>query len=204
MNALPSLRRRHHVSTPLREHALDDLRFIRQTMERASGLTAFPGRAQVAIGASALAAAVVASRASSARGWLAVWIGEAVVAVLIGSVGMALKARATRVPLVTEAWRRFAVSFSLPILAGGLLTAVFVGRRWLEPLPGTWMLLYGAGVATGGAFSVAAVRVMGYTFMAFGAAALFAPAGAPDAWLAAGFGGLHLAFGAWIARRHGG
>jgi hypothetical protein len=203
MSALPSLKRRP-ATMPLREHAIDDLRFIRQTMERASSVTAFPGRAQVVIGVSALAAALLASRARSSGTWLAIWIVEAAVAVVVGSVGMALKARASRVPLVTESWRRFAVSFSLPVLAGGLLTAVFLGRHWLDPLPGTWMLLYGVAIAAGGAFSVAPVRAMGYAFMAVGAAALFAPVAWRDALLAAGFGGLHLLFGVWIARRHGG
>ena len=203
MTAIPTLRRRHRRAVPLREHAVEDLRFIRQTMERAS-LTAFPGWGQVVIGVTALAAAALASRAPNATAWLGIWLAEAVLAVAIGSAAMAFKSRAAGSLFRSGAWRRFALSFSLPVAAGAVLTVRMHQAGWHDALPGVWMLLYGVGVAAGGAFSVAAVRVMGYAFMAIGAVALFAPAGARDAWLAAGFGALHIVFGIWIARRHGG
>jgi len=64
--------------------------------------------------------------------------------------------------------------------------------------------LYGAGIITGGLYSVPAVPVMGLCFMAAGALAVVAPATWSNWFLAAGFGGLHIAFGFFIARRHGG
>jgi hypothetical protein len=204
MTALRILRRRHRQPLPLREHAADDLRFIRQTMERASALTAIPGWGQVGIGITALAAAGLAARSANATAWLGVWLAEAVLAIAIGSITMALKWRAAGPLFQTGAWRRFALSFSLPIAAAVALTARLHQARWHDLLPGTWMLLYGAGIAAGGAFSVAAVRVMGYAFMGLGAVALFATVGSRDAWMAGGFGVLHIVFGAWIARRHGG
>ena len=203
MTALPSIRRKHRRPVPLREHAVEDLRFIRQTIERASAVTAFPGWGQVAIGVTALAASGLAARAANATAWLAIWIGEAVLAVAIGSAAMAIKSRSSGPLFQSGAWRRFALSFSLPILAGGAFTVRLHQAGWHDALPGVWMLVYGVGVAAGGAFSVAAVRTMGYAFMVMGAVALFAP-GPRDMWMAAGFGGLHILFGAWIARRHGG
>ena len=188
---------------PLAERALDNLRFIRATMERAGSFTAVPGRGMVAVGATALVAAAVAARQPSALNWLVTWLGEALVALAIGGWTMVRKARAVNDALLTGPGRRFGLSFLPPVVVGGLLTVALymAGERAL--IPGVWLLLYGTGVVTGGAFSVPVVPVMGLGFLVLGAVALFAP-GLGNWMLAAGFGGLHMAFGFWIARRYGG
>jgi hypothetical protein len=108
-------------------------------------------------------------------------------------------------PLVSGPFRRFAFSFSMPLIAGAALTfAAILGFSPTSILPGLWMLLYGTAVACGGAFSVRIVPVMGLCFMALGAATLAAPAAWGNTLLAAGFGVLHLFFGLLIARRYGG
>ena len=71
---------------PLHTHALDNLRYIRETMERAGSFTAVPGWGGVLMGVTALAAAGFASHASSSGVWLAIWLGEALVALAIGIV----------------------------------------------------------------------------------------------------------------------
>jgi hypothetical protein len=188
---------------PLAEKALDNLRYIRATMERAGSFTAVPGWGQVAVGITALGAAVVAARQQSTLNWLVVWLAEAILALAIGGWTMVRKARAVNDSLLSGPGRRFGLSFLPPLVVGGLLTVAlyFAGARPL--LPAVWLLLYGTGVVTGGAFSVRVVPVMGLGFLLLGAVALFAPA--LGNWLlAAGFGGLHLGFGFWIARRYGG
>lgn len=188
---------------PLADRALDNLRYIRATMERAGSFTAVPGWGQVAIGVSALGTAALAARQTSTLNWLVTWLGEAILALTIGGWTMVRKARAANDSLLTGPGRRFGLSFLPPVAVGGLLTvALFLGgdRRLI---PAVWLLLYGTGVVTGGAFSVPVVPVMGIGFLLLGTAALIAP-GAADWLLAAGFGGLHIVFGIWIARRYGG
>jgi hypothetical protein len=88
--------------------------------------------------------------------------------------------------------------------AGALLTLALFRAGAAQLLPGAWLLLFGAAVTSGGAFSVRIVPVMGFSFLALGAAALVAPAAWGDAFMAAGFGGLLVIFGLLIARRYGG
>lgn len=184
--------------------ALDNLQFIRETMEGATRFTAVSGLGEASVGATALAAAWLAAQQTSPAGWLLVWLLEAVVALAITAGAFAWKARRAKIRLDSQPGRRFALSLLPPLCAGAVLTAVLLRAGMFAVLPGVWLLLYGTGVVTGGAFSVRTVPVMGLGFMAAGAAALFAPAAWGDAFMAAGFGGLHIFFGAIIAWRHGG
>src|SRR5437879_643550 len=136
--------------------------------------------------------------------WLATWLGEAVVALAIGGSAMVRKAYAVNDPILSGPGRRFGLSFLPPMIVGGLLTVVLYRAGLWHALPGTWLLLYGTGFVTGGAFSVRIVPVMGLCFMLVGATALFGPAAWGNWLMAAGFGGLHIGFGVIIARRYGG
>lgn len=184
--------------------AADNIRFIRDTMERASTFTAVPGAGGVTMGATALAAAAVASFTRSPEAWLGVWLAEACVAIAIGVWSMARKARRTGTDLFSGLARRFLLTLTPPLGAGALLTFALERAGLVLMLPGIWLLLYGTAVVTGGAMSVRTVVVMGGLFMLLGAAALGSPASWGNAYLAAGFGGLHIGFGIAIVRRHGG
>jgi hypothetical protein len=131
-------------------------------------------------------------------------MGEAVVAIAIGLFAMWRKAHSAGLALWSAPARKFAFSFVPPLLAGGLLTFVLAHLGAKAAIPGMWLLLYGAGVIAGGAFSVPLVPVMGACFLVDGALALFTPFALADLWLGLGFGGLHVVFGAIIARRYGG
>src|SRR5260370_29573433 len=81
----------------LHEHAMDNLKYIRQTLERAGSFTAVPGKGGILMGVVALLAARLAARQPGAGGWLAIWTGAAIIAMAIGIAGAALKSR--RVPI---------------------------------------------------------------------------------------------------------
>jgi hypothetical protein len=188
----------------LHDRAAENLRFIRDVMERAAEFTAVPGWGGVIMGVTALAAAWVAARQPTTDRWLAVWASEAAVAIFIGAVAMFVKAEASGQSLGTGPARRFALAFAPPILAAAVLSATLYRAGAVAALPPTWLLLYGTAVVTGGAYSVRPVPLMGILFMLTGAAAAVAPSAWDDWMLAAGFGGLHIVFGLLIARRYGG
>jgi hypothetical protein len=189
---------------PFDAYAADNLRFIRSAMERASSFTAVPGFGGVAMGGTALVAAAISLRARTPDVWLGVWLAEACVAVSIGVWAMARKARRTGSELFSGPARRFLLTLTPPLGAGAVLTLVLAREGLVTLLPGVWLLLYGTAVVTGGAMSVRTVLVMGALLMLLGCAALSSPAAFGTAYLAAGFGVVHIVFGLAIARRHGG
>ena len=197
------------------------LRFIRETMNRAEGLTAVPGIGTACIGGTALVAAVLAASADSQGAWTLVWLVEAAVAVAFGLGAMAQKARRTDVALWAGQGRKFFLGLIPSLLVGAALTAALyrlsVGLSpdpldrpalgtgtALDLMPALWLLTYGAAVASAGMHSVRPVPAMGAAFLALGLLALAAPPVWGHALLAAGFGGLHVGFGLFIARHHGG
>ncbi len=188
----------------LHERAMEDLRYIRKTMERAQAFTAVPGWGGVAIGVTALIAAWIASRQPTSARWLATWLITAVVAVAIAAVTMIAKARRARVPLSTGPGRTFLLSFLPPVSGAAALTAALYQVGAVGLLPGLWLLSYGAAIVAAGTFSVRVVPLMGIAFMVLGGIALATPPDLGDVWQAAGFGVLQIGFGFFIARRHGG
>lgn len=193
-----------HEPPSLHVRAMDNLAFIRSTMENAGAFTAVSGWGMVAAGMLALVAAIVASLQPTRGAWLDVWLAAGVSALVIQLWAMLAKARASGVSLLSGPGRKFVLAVSPPILVGAILTVVLNRAGFTAIIPGVWLLLYGAAVAAGGAFSVEIVPVMGLCFMTAGALATFTPLAWTDWILGLSFGGLHIAFGIPIARRHGG
>ncbi|HEY0406039.1 MAG TPA: hypothetical protein VGC89_09950 [Pyrinomonadaceae bacterium] len=205
MASIHQLRARAADEPPaLHARAMDNLRFIRETMERASSFTAVSGWGQVAIGVTAAGAALVASQQATTQAWLVVWIVEAVLSLLISVAAMTRKAHAAGAPLLSGPGRKVAFSLSPSLVVGALLTVALYRAGLTGAIPAVWLLLYGTGVVTGGMFSVGIVPVMGLCFMFLGAVALFCSPAWGNYFMAAGFGGLHIIFGVIITRRHGG
>jgi hypothetical protein len=198
------LRRPQHSARPLPARAEDDLRFIRDTMERSASFTAVSGWGQVVIGVTALATAWIAARQPNPVAWLRVWLIEAIVAVTTAVLFITAKANRRGLPLFTGPGRKVVLGLLPPLAAAALLTFYLYRAGMESALPATWLLLYGAGIITGGAFSVLLVPIMGICFMSLGTVAVISPAAWGNWFLAGGFGGLHILFGLLIARRHGG
>jgi hypothetical protein len=193
--------------SPLDRHARDDLRYIRETMARAGAFSAVPGWGTALVGASALLAAALAPAArvrSGGVGWLLAWAIELLVAVAIIAVALPRKARATGEDVLYGPARRFFTSFLVPAAVAAVLTLALARAGAWTLVPGAWLALYGCALVAGwGGLTREIVPRMGLLFVALGALALLTPAWG-DAWLALGFGGLHVFFGLLIARRYGG
>ncbi len=188
----------------LHDRAMDNLRYIRETMQRSASFTHVSGIGGVIMGLIALGAAWIAARSASPTIWVTIWLGAAVTSLTVATLLMARKSRAAGEGLLTGPGRKFAWNLIPPLAVGAVLTVVFVRGALVEQLPGAWLLLYGTGVVTGGSYSVRPVPLMGAAFMALGTAAFFTPPAWGNAFMAAGFGGLHILCGIVIWRKHGG
>lgn len=186
------------------DRAIDNLKFIRETMERSTHFTAVPGYGGMLMGATALVAAYIAMQQSLSRDWLITWLIEAFLAFAIGLLTMWQKSRIARGSLFSAPAKKFALSFAPPLICGVAITLGLWRYEHYEMMAGVWMTAYGAAVVCGGAFSVRVVPVMGWCFIALGTAAFALPASFGNWLLAASFGLVHIVFGLVIARRYGG
>ena len=200
----PCRRKLPRRSAPSDPGALEHLQVIRETMERSSAFTAVPGWGFVATGITALIAAPIALRMSTADAWLAAWLIEALIGVTIALATMHHKAERLGTRLLSISGRRLFIGLLPALAAGGLLTIALMWAGTLRLIPGVWLVLYGVAVMQAGAFSVRTVPAMGAAFVVFGAIALPLPWFWANIMLAAGFGVLHVVFGTLIARKHGG
>ena len=202
--SFPPNRPRRLEPTPIDSGAVENLRYIRKTIEAADTFTTIPGKGCVAMGLTALVAVGIESIPPLAPHWLAVWVGAAIVACGSALWFMEQKARAQGLSLRRAVAKRFFMTLAPAFVAGAILTAALAGQVDRELITGMWLLLYGAGLAACGLFSIPAVFTAGMAFMALGTAALWLPPGSAHIVLALGFGGIHLALGTTIVRHHGG
>lgn len=184
--------------------AAEQLKFIRDVMERTSTFTAVPGWGAVGMGACALIAAYFAETAASKDHWLIVWMVVAGTAALLGTFTLVRKSKKAKAPLFTGVGRKFLASFLPPLFVGAVLTIVLWRAGEPALLPGMWMLTYGASVLASGAYSVRIVPVMGALFLLIGSITFMLPQTWGNIMMAISFGALHIIFGILIAKYYGG
>jgi hypothetical protein len=188
----------------LSDRAIENLRFIRETMERSTHFTAVPGYGGILMGVTAIVAAYIAQRQTQPLDAFLVWVLEAALAFAIGVLAMWQKSKIADQSLLSTPSRKFAFSFAPPLIAGVAITFGLLQSRQLQLMVPVWMTCYGASVVCGGSFSVRVVPVMGWCFLVLGSIGFFVPEEYGGWLMAASFGLLHIVFGAIIAKRYGG
>lgn len=210
---------------PLGQRAAhEQLAYIRRTLDAAGRLSIVPGWGLVGIGLLALGTAWANQHYLGGAPWsaeflrelesgpagaggiayflgLALWGALLVVSLGIGYVTMRAKARRTGQVFWSPVLRKALWGYAAALGFGALLTFSMLGRP--ELLPEVWLGCYGVALVGAGAVSISPIRWMGLCFLALAAVAAFTRASG-TALLAAGFGGLHILFGAYIAWRHDG
>ena len=206
MGKVQPIRKEEEVNAPINigDKAIDNLRFIRETMERSAHFTAIPGYGGALMGATAIGAAIIAHNQPTIREWLITWLVEAILAFFIGIFAMWQKAKNAGDSLVSAPSRKFALAFAPPLVAGLILTSLFYYRGFFAFLPTVWLTLYGTAIVTGGAYSVKIVPIVGWMFVLLGLISVFLDARHGNLLMALGFGVLQIVFGLIVAKKYGG
>ena len=186
------------------DRAIDNLQFIRETMERSTHFTAVPGYGGMLMGVTAVAAAFIANSQTYLVDSLMTWLIEAALAFAIGILAMWQKSKIGGQSLLSAPSKKFAMSFAPPLIAGVAIVLGVWRQGDYYSMPAICMLCYGAAVVCGGAFSVRVVPIMGWCFIVLGATAFALPSNYGNLMMGLSFGALHIVFGAVIARRYGG
>jgi hypothetical protein len=204
MGNVQPIRKETNEPINIGDRALDNLKFIRETMERSAVFTSVPGYGGILMGATAIAAAYIANSQSYIRDWLTVWLLEAVLAFFIGLLAMWQKTKLSKTSLFSASAKKMILNSIPPMLCGVFITLGLWRFGHFEMMIPVWILCYGAAVVCGGAFSVKVVPIMGWCFLALGAVAFALPTAFGNSMMAASFGGLHIIFGFIIGRKFGG
>jgi hypothetical protein len=186
------------------DRAIDNLRFIRETMERSTHFTAVPGYGGMLMGVTAVVAAYIANTQPLLRDSLITWLIEGFLAFAIGFLAMWQKSKIAGESLLSAPAKKFALGFAPPMIVGVVTVLGLARHGEFYILPPIAMLAYGAAVVCGGAYSVRIVQAMGWSFMMLGAVAFVLPVSYGNLMMAASFGLMHIIFGAVIAKRYGG
>lgn len=204
MAKVQAIRKDESEPVNIGDRAIDNLQFIRETMERSVVFTSVPGYGGILMGATAVVAAYIAHSQIYIRDWLTIWLTEAVLAFFIGLLAMWQKTKLSQTSMFSTPAKKLLMNSLPPMLCGVFITLGLWRFGHFEAMIPVWILCYGAAVVCGGAFSVKAVPAMGWCFIALGAVAFFLPAGFANLMMGLSFGVLHIVFGFIIGRRFGG
>jgi hypothetical protein len=203
---------------PLRE-AEENLRIIRELMERSTKYSTFSGFSGVFAGLVAIAGClvqhfVIRSLPGGSRtvAFLINW--SAVIALAIGVDFLLTKRRAPLVgkTILSRLGKQMALASAPGLGMGALLTLWFLHNNMEQHIYPVWMLAYGVAVRAVGLFSQTEVSRLGWAFLGAGALALLldalpwpaVPASHLGLWMIAiSFGGFHIVYGIAVSRRDG-
>lgn len=189
--------------------AHENLRVIRDLMERSTRYSTFSGLSGVLAGTASIVGCLVTHALAGRTGsvdpgaFLLTW--SLVIVFAIGADYLWMKRRAKRVGkrIVSPLGKQMLLASAPGLGTGALLTLFFLQHNLMAHIYPVWMLGYGAAVAAVGLFSQREVSRLGAAFLLAGAATLFLPAayGLPAMGIA--FGGFHILYGLVMSRKDG-
>jgi hypothetical protein len=196
---------------PNAREAEENLRVIRELMERSTKYSTFSGLSGVLAGAASIVGCLVTNALSTMRphpagfraAFLVTW--SCVILFAIGADYLLTKRRAARVGkyVLSRLGKQMAVASAPGLGTGALLTLFLLQRDLLTSIYPIWMLCYGIAVCAVGLFSQREVTSLGVAFLLAGALTLLLPPQCGLPMMAVTFGGFHIVYGIAMSRKDG-
>ena len=200
------------------DKAAQELKVIRQLMQRPVRYSTMSGLSGIFAGIAALAGVLADWCISETYGPkmavpvnVAVWAGVFAAAFLAATVLTRLREIKQGMPFWSDVKRRILQTIGPPFLAAIGLTGAIAYRSWVGVgpnmwglIPAIWMLFYGVTLWQLGLFSPIDVRLLGAAFLLAGLVAAVGSHTHPYWAMGITFGGFHIVYGIAVWVRHGG
>lgn len=202
-----------------KEKYLQDLRQIKEIMDRSSKFISLSGLSGVAAGIIALAGAWYAYRniytESDFYGYQVVTISSESIASIIGlgalilifAIGAGLfftaqKAKKANQKVWNSQAKRLVINLSIPLVTGGLLSLIFLSRGFIGIIAPLTLIFYGLALVNASKYTHEEIRSLGIIEIALGLLSAYFIGFGLLFW-AIGFGLLHIVYGIIMHYRYG-
>lgn len=183
------------------KEALSSLETIRTILERSTHYTHIAPSGIIAGGIAACAAAVWGAIFNigfdRSLEFLLLWSVAFLLALAAGLGASARRARQRGEAFWSRKLQFVMAGFLCPAVGAILLTAALYDISNMQLCPGVWMVFYGIAILSVGVVLDWEFRATAWAFLVVGSAALFVLRDHPHLCLGLGFGGLHVALGAF-------
>jgi hypothetical protein len=195
---------------PTAREAEENLRVIRELMERSTKFSTFSGLSGIMAGTASIVGCLIThslqqqspNLAHAGAPFLVTWC--LVILFAIGVDFLLTKRHAARVGkrIVSHLGKQMIFASAPGLGTGALLTLYLFRHDLISDVFPVWMLCYGIAVCAVGLFSQREVKLLGASFLVAGAVTMLAPA-IGLAMMALSFGGFHIVYGLIMARKDG-
>jgi len=196
---------------PDAREAEENLRSIRELMERSTRHSTFSGLSGVMDGAASIAGCVLTQSLTQKSApttefrvdFIAIW--SLVIVAAIGMDYLLTKRKAAMVGkrIISRLGKQMVIGAGPGLGTGALLTLFFMQRSIITEIYPMWMLCYGCAVCAVGLFSQREVLYLGAAFLAAGAVTLVLIPSWGLPMMAVTFGGFHIGYGLAMSRKDG-
>jgi len=190
------------------EKQLEDLKAIREMMEKSSKFLSLSGLSGVMAGITAIAGASVAyfyilgqSRAVAVPMLLIDAFLTLVISIGFGILFSARKAKKRKLKLINSVTLKIAYNLAIPLATGGILSIIMIYRGQIELVAAITLIFYGLGLINASKYTLDEIHYLGITEIILGiGAALFLYHGI--IFWTIGFGLCHIIYGSIMYKKY--